>query len=423
MTHYTTISSNLKRGILRFSETISSGLSRPELKLISQLIYGMLAAHSCHLSKIARVLNESISLKKTIDRLSRNLNAFNDRDALQDNVVEKLKSCLSETSVLIVDGGDITKPCSPKMEYISRVRDGSTGEYGEGYHTISVTALTAEKKMPICVYSNVYSASEPGFVSEDAEVLTALEFLGKHFSKSCIRAFDRGYDANIYYEHLIKHGERFIIRAKKNRDVIFGGKRINILALANRYKGKYILKFRKKNGLKVDCKVTVVPISLPCKPKAELNLVICNGFGKTPMMLITNLRSDDKRLALTITKVYLMRWRIEEYYAFKKQQFKLEDLRVRSLNSIRNLDLFLSIAIGYIGFMSAKGEDCRAVMELIEISKRIFNAPKFFFYAIADGMFAVFARAKPGFSHLLRRMPKDPQLSLWTEPRIQSLLL
>jgi hypothetical protein len=309
------------------------------------------------------------------------------------------------------------------MEYISRVRDGSTGEYADGYHTISVTALTAEKKMPICVYSNVYSASEPGFVSEDTEVLTALKFLGKHFSKSCIRAFDRGYDANIYYEHLIKHSERFIIRAKKNRDVIFDGKRINILELASRYKGKYLLKFRKKNGVKVDCKVTVVPISLPCKPKAELNLVICNGFGKTPMMLITNLGSNDKRLALTITKVYLMRWRIEEYYAFKKQQFKLEDLRVRSLNSIRNLDLFLSIAIGYIGFMSAKGEDCRAFMELIEISKRIFKAPRFFFYAIADGMFAVFARAKPGFSHLLRRMPKDPQLSLWTPPRIQSLLL
>jgi len=423
MTHYTTVSSNLKRGILRFSETISSGLSRPKLKFISQLIYGMLAAHSCHLSKMARALNENISLKKTIDRLSRNLNAFDDRDALQDNVVEKLRSCLSDTSVLIVDGGDITKPCSPKMEYIDRVRDGSTGGYGEGYHTISVTALTPEKKMPVCVYSNVYSASEPGFVSEDAEVLTALNFLGKHFGKSCIRAFDRGYDANIYYEHLIKHGERFIIRAKKNRDVIFDGKRVNILELASRYKGKYLLKFRKKNGVKVDCKVTVVPVSLPCRPQAELNLVICNGFGKTPMMLITNLQSDDRRLALTITKVYLMRWRIEEYYAFKKQQFKLEDLRVRSLNSIRNLDLFLSIAIGYIGFMSAKGEDCRAVMELIEISKRIFNAPGFFFYAVADGMFAVFARAKPGFSHLLRRMPKNPQLSLWPEPRIQTLLL
>jgi len=122
MTHYTTMSSNLKRGILRFSEAISSGLSRPEFKFISQLIYGMLAAHSCHLSKIARSLNENITLKKTIDRLSRNLSAFNDRDAIQDNVVEKLKSCLSDTSVLIVDGGDITKPCSPKMEYILNLR-------------------------------------------------------------------------------------------------------------------------------------------------------------------------------------------------------------------------------------------------------------------------------------------------------------
>jgi len=298
------------------------------------------------------------------------LNAFTDRAKLQDNAVEKFKSCLSETSVLLVDNGDITKPCSPKLEYISRVRDGSTGEYGDGYHTISVTALTAEKKMPICVYSNVYSANEPEFVSEDREVLTALRFLGKHFSKNCIRAFDRGYDANIYYEHLIKHNERFIIRAKKNRDVIYNGKRINILELANKYKGKYLLKFRKKNGKQVDCKVSVVPISLPCKPNTKLNLVICTGFGKIPMMLITNLQSDDKRLALTITKVYLMRWRIEEYYAFKKQQFKLEDLRVRSLNSIRNLDLFLSIAIGYIGLMSAKGKDDRAVMELIEISKR-----------------------------------------------------
>ena len=43
-----------------------------------------------------------------------------------------------------------------------------------------------------------------------------------------------------------------------------------------------------------------------------------------------------------------MRWRIEEYYRFKKNQFKPEDLRVRSLNSIRNLDLILMIVVGYI---------------------------------------------------------------------------
>ena len=31
-------------------------------------------------------------------------------------------------------------------------------------------------------------------------------------------------------------------------------------------------------------------------------------------MLLTNLESGDKRLCVTATKVYIMRWRIEEYY-------------------------------------------------------------------------------------------------------------
>ena len=70
------------------------------------------------------------------------------------------------------------------------------------------------------------------------------------------------------------------------------------------------------------------------------------------MMLITNLKSDDKRLSVAVVKVYLMRWKIEEYYRFKKQQFNLEDMRVRSLNSIRNLELL--ITVGYIGFVSEK---------------------------------------------------------------------
>ena len=113
------------------------------------------------------------------------------------------------------------------------------------------------------------------------------------------------------------------------------------------FKGKYSLKFRKKNGINADCKISIIPIRLVCRPKDELNLVVCYGFGKEPMLLITNLKSDDKRLCVAVVKLYLMRWRIEEFYRFKKQQFGFEDLRVRSLNSIRKLDLLLTVAIGY----------------------------------------------------------------------------
>lgn len=67
---------------------------------------------------------------------------------------------------------------------------------------------------------------------------------------------------------------------------------------------------------------------LSCRLQDDLNLVVCYGFGNVPMMLITKLKSDDKRLSVAVVKVYLMRWKIEEYYRFKKQQFNLEDMRV-----------------------------------------------------------------------------------------------
>ena len=403
--------SNLKRGILRFSEKISKGLRRPGFKFVSQMIYGILASQSCHLSKIGRALDEKIRLKKTVERLSRNLVEFEEGERIQENYLAQVKKCVTDKSILILDDSDITKPCSKKLEGLCAVRDGSTGEIGIGYHVVGASVLAPGTKQPLGVYTRIYSSREKDFVSADEETLNALGFLSKHFKRNNIRALDRGYDTNAYYEYLIDKKEKFVIRAKKNRDVIYKGERMNILTLANRFKGKYSLKFKKKNGTAADCKISIVPIQLPCRPTDDLNLVICRGLGYEPMMLITNLNSEDNRLSVVVTKVYLMRWRIEEYYGFKKQQFDFEDFRVRSLKSIRNLDLLLTIAIGYIGMMSAKAEERVTVMVLIDLSKRIHKTPNFLFYALADGLFTVFARAKRGVADLLRKKPKDPQLS------------
>ena len=147
------------------------------------------------------------------------------------------------------------------------------------------------------------------------------------------------------------------------------------MEFAHKFKGKYSLKFRRKNGIGADCKISIIPVKLVCRPNDEVNLVVCYGFGKEPMLLITNLKSDDKRLGVAVVKVYLrqcgfesplpMRWRTEEFYRFKKQQFGFENLRVRSLKSIRNLDLMLTVAVGYVGFISEKKDERIAVMQLI----------------------------------------------------------
>lgn len=406
---------NLKRGILRFSEKISKNLSRPVFKFVSQMLYGIISSQSCMLSDIARKLDEKITLKKIIERISRNLKEFSDAKKLFENYLNTVKSQINDKTILIVDGSDITKNYATKMENMALVRDGSTGEYKLGYHTLGIAALTPKKKMPIPVYTKVYSASEKGYVSEDEETINGLKFLSKHFKRNNIRAFDRGYDNNRYYEYLIKNDEKFVIRAKKNRDVVYNRKRINIMELAKKFKGKYSLKFRKKNGLSADCKVSIIPIKLVCRPNDELNLVVCYGFGKEPMLLITNLKRDDKRIGVAVVKVYLMRWRIEEYYRFKKDQFRFENLRVRTLNSIRNLDLMLTIAIGYIGFISEKSDERAFVMKLIEYSKRIYGANKFIFYAIADGLYTLLSKCKQGIVDMLKKKPKSMQLSWFND--------
>jgi len=215
----------------------------------------------------------------------------------------------------------------------------------------------------------------------------------------------------------LSNGEKFIIRAIKNRTIRYEDETLNIMKLANRFKGKYRIDFHDKKGKPLSCKTTVIPVSLPKYPNIPLNLVVVYGFGKEPMLLLTNMKREDTRLANTITKVYLMRWRIEEYFRFKKQQYAFEDFRVRSLNAIRTLHRVLSLLAGLISILSEKRDENRFVMELIDISRRIYRPKKekakrkFLHYAIGDAFFVLLRKSFVGIDALLKPPQMDNQLS------------
>jgi len=421
MNHYTRLAGQLKRAILSFSKKICKGIRKPEQKLMSNLLYGIAESGSCHLSKISRALKENIALKKTIERLSRGLRDFStyEQQKLLDNYTNSVKEYVDKRTVYVIDGSDVTKPHSEHLEGLALVRDGSTGEIEKGYHTLEIAALTPSSKSPLPVYDRVYSSAEEGFISEDDEVLKALRYVSKTFGRQGIRTLDRGYDALVYYEYFSKTHEKFIIRAKTNRHVCFRGKTHNIWEVAKLFKGKYRLDFQGKKGTVISCKTSVIPVSLPKHPKIPLNLVVVYGFGKEPMLLLTNLKSDDPRLANTIVKVYLMRWRIEEYFRFKKQQYNWEDFRVRSLNAIRTLHRTLTLLTGLIGMLSEKRDDSLFVMELIEISKRIYRPKKgkakrkFLHYAIGDAFAEILRKTKIGIAQFLLPPPPSLQLSFF----------
>ena len=415
MINYSRLGYEMKRDFTNFSLRISKGLKRPQEKFVHQMIYGILAGNKLHLSEIARALKESITLKKTIDRLSKNLHAFDGKDSVMHNYLGLVRQQVKDDyAVIIIDNSDIVKPASTKLEALSEIRDGSTGEITQGYLTIEAAVLSEKGKMPLPVYERVFSAAEKGFISETHENLCCLQSLTENFSSRCVRTLDRGFDANEYYRYFLKHGERFVIRAKKNRNVIYGGQTCNIMDVALRYKGAYRMDFKDKKGRTIRCKMSCIPVRLCEFPSRELVLAVVYGFGEEPMLLLSSLKMQEKKkLCHIITKVYLLRWRIEEYFRFKKQQFELEDLRIMSLQSIRNLNLLAMLAVGYISLTTSVHKDSIFLAEIKECSKRIYGMPQFVYYAIGYALERVLSMSRSGISSFLPPRVKSQQITLF----------
>lgn len=184
-----------------------------------------------------------------------------------------------------------------------------------------------------------------------------------------------------------------------------------------------VKKYKGKNGRMFNVKISYIPIQLPAFEDKELLLIVVYGFGNVPMMLITNMKSDDKRIAVAITKVYLLRWRIEEYFKFKKQQFNFEDIRVQKMDSIRNLNLLLTIVIGFIGILSEHQNESILIKEIFQCAKSIYSKAKFVYYQIADGIYDILHKSTTGINHLISKCKtkESQQLTLFEVFKIQDL--
>ncbi|MCL2106899.1 MAG: hypothetical protein FWH26_07600 [Oscillospiraceae bacterium] len=403
MTYINTLGNRLKRGLLKFSEKVSKGLPKPARKFVAEMVYGIAASNSCKLTEIGRALKEDIPLKKSVDRLSRNLANFSHSEIVMNNLVAAVRPSLGSNTMLLLDPSDVTKPCSPKMEAIGKVYDASTGKFAQGYWTMGVVALTEENQQPVPVYERLYPCKKQGGAGGTEETKKALQHLREHFGPEIPRVLDRGFDAEGYFREFFAHDEKFILRQNQNRVAIHHGKRTCIDEIVRGLDCTHELSFRGKYGLS-KCRIGMTTVALPNMGNLKMNLAVCKGIGAKPLALYTNLDETLDTLAVRVVKAYLMRWRIEEFYAFKKQALHFEDFRVRGLKSIQALDLLLTIAAAYIGLLSANASSDPFVVRLIQLSKRVerlasfLKNTKFFYYALADAVSRSLACLNPRLS-------------------------
>ena len=369
MNNYSKIISNMEEKIKNFSKKISNGVdSKKKREFVFDMLYGLIASSSCHLSEIGRSLKEQIKLKAVVKRLSRNLNEFNNDEEEEsvyedvrnkiifENYENEIKDKIDEDTVFCFDPGDLTKKWTKKFEGIDIIKDGSTGEYNPGYHMIEVAGLSKKEKLPIPVYTRLFSALEKGFISVNDEYLKAIEYLGEKYDKKGIFALDRGFDDRKYFKKFTDLDLSFVIRMKKNRDIANAESGIveNIKKKAKRVKMKWNYNYKDKKGITRTAYTGYMKVTIPDVEDKTFYLVVIKSeeFPNDPMMLLTNMVPENDEFTKVVNKVYIRRWKIEEYFRFKKQQFGFEKELVRTLNSIRTLNVLLTIVIGFIGMFS-----------------------------------------------------------------------
>lgn len=84
-------------------------------------------------------------------------------------------------------------------------------------------------------------------------------------------------------------------------------------------------------------------------------------------------------------------------YSSREKDYVIEDdENLKSLKSIRNIDLMFTVAIGYAAELSGKSYDTKLRTEIIEKSKRLFGISDFIYYAVSDGIFEILKTVKSG---------------------------
>jgi len=413
---YSRIARKLREKIAGFSGELSRGLPKVSGRFVREMVYGIQASQSVVLTKIARTLEEPISLKKLQERLSRQLLRQGLGQKIQKNLLKMGSGLVGNDTLLILDPSDIRKKYAKKMQYLGTVRDGSENELGNGYWTCNVVATEIDGSTIVPLVGELYSTEAPEFISENSEILTVMGRVSGATKKRGIWVLDRGGDRRKLMIPMLEKGYRFLIRLIGHRTLLWGGKEVLAEALAKDCPMLYAETVVNLNDGKekvYHIEFGYRTVRLPGRDE-QLGFVVVRGFGQEPMMLLTTepLRKSRKVL-WRLVRAYIRRWAIEETIRYIKQSYELEDVRVLSYRSLQNI-MPLVCAVAYFAAVLLDTASKLKVMAgyVLKAAKRVFGVPEFHYYCIADGLTSIFMRYPGRISG--RFTSETPQILLFS---------
>ncbi len=413
MNYCTSNTYKLKRKIVNFSKKLSENQNKPDTKFNSDMIYGVLASASVLLTDIADKLKEDTKKINTVERLSRHLNK-GISEKLRKSYLNQVKKLAGKDIIIHIDDSDVIKPKGQKFESLGIVRDGSASSKSKniiekGYNVTEATVLS-KNNHPVSVFSHIHSSTEKGYKSTNTITYKAIDTCVDTFKKATF-VMDRGYDSNDIFLKLESLNQDYVIRLTKKRKVFYKNKFYKVTQLCNRRKGKIKLDLFYKNK-KHTAYLSHVKVKITASKK-DVFLVLIYGITKHPMMLVTNKEIKDKNDVINIAKTYFSRWKIEEYFRCKKQEFNFENFRVRSLKSINALNFYISVCMMFLELIGKTSATNEIKNSVLKSANPIKEKVHFLYYRIKKGIFEILSYAKEGIKGYFKvEREKYKQLSL-----------
>lgn len=388
-------STKVKRKIRKVVDAVSMWLSVPEYKFMLEMVSGALSSGSLNLMELSRSLKENIDIKHTHKRLQRHVSlAGQFLDLSNQYSLTHPAEPISTDTFIYLDGGDLTYSKAVSYEYMSTVKDGSSGGLKNGYPLNMIACRNAGGKV-FPMYLDVFHR-HVDYTSDNTETYKVISSFMSVYGNKGIWTMDRGYDSFKIMDYIIQRKGSFNIRLCGNRHLRSGDKSLRADEMAKGLNRRYSLKFG-RYGYK------------HCYLQGHAVTFIYYKGGYSDLMLLNSGHISKSKIIKQRIEGYFNRWGVEECYKFLKQSFGIERARVGSFGGIRCL-LGVSMLAWQVIARVSQDEELACIVKKeakMSITKKII----FDYYRLFHGVKTILEHGIEMFRYR-KRKPKHKTLTI-----------
>ncbi len=282
--------------------------------------------------------------------------------ALLARHAERLRGRQKEWKLIVHDTSALPKPWAEKMEGLSTVHDGCTGELTNGYALCVSVGVGSGTWDLHPLRMTLINPKAPLFRSQNRSIQEHVQsIVDAGIGRDLLHVYDRGFDDGKWFH--FGDGERmaWMIRLKENRTVLFRGEehRLETVAqtmLAERPAVRDGIRYAKTDiGVLITHNARgekIVP-----ERRTYTLVIVQRPQYLSPMLLLLNGRVRNWREAVTAYTDYLDRFEVEHAIRLLKQTLHPSQVRLMTCQRIQGLLHLQTILLDFLLREHEKGRD------------------------------------------------------------------